>query len=344
MLMKYYIGLDAHGNTCTFVVVDAQGVETHCVRVATTEKNILNFVRSISGGKSLTTEEGQLSQWLYSLLKNEVDNLVICNPLFISKRSGPKDDAADARHLAQQLRGNFLTPVFHEVSSLMESRSLMTAYLDVVKQCTQTQNRYKALFAKHALVTTGKRIYRLRDRIAELPNESDRFVAQGLFEQIRVMRESRLSYARRFREFSDTHSEVKALTTIPGIAEIRACLIAASVTNPARFQDKHHFWSYCELVRHHFISDGVIYGKRTKRANRHLKAVFMGAAKTAMTEPGALRDYYDAMIKKGLPHKAARKNLARQIASVALAVMRTKKPYDDSKVKEKIRSSTVEKI
>ena len=41
MLMEYFIGLDAHSKTCTFVVIDQKGKETHRLQVNTTEFNLL---------------------------------------------------------------------------------------------------------------------------------------------------------------------------------------------------------------------------------------------------------------------------------------------------------------
>jgi len=112
--MRNYIGLDAHSKTCMFVVLDAKGRQTAVQRIKTGESEIVRFVRSVKGKKALTFEESHLSKWLFTVLKDEVDELVVCNPAFVHRRRGSKDDYPDTLHLAQQLRGNFLTPVFHQ--------------------------------------------------------------------------------------------------------------------------------------------------------------------------------------------------------------------------------------
>src|ERR1700692_4405274 len=114
--MEHYIGMDAHSKTCTFVVLNGKGQETKTQRINTSESEILKFLGSLKGKKHLTFEECQLSRWLHVLIKDEVDELIVCNRCFIAKRKGTKNDYQDALHLAQQLRGNFLTPVFHEDS------------------------------------------------------------------------------------------------------------------------------------------------------------------------------------------------------------------------------------
>jgi len=58
----------------------------------------VQFIRSVSGTKHLCLEEGTQSAWLYELLKDEVDELVMTMP---GARGGQKDDARDALELAR---------------------------------------------------------------------------------------------------------------------------------------------------------------------------------------------------------------------------------------------------
>jgi hypothetical protein len=105
--MDYYIGMDAHSKTSMFVVLNGKGQETKSQRINTSENEITKFLRSLKGKKHLTFEESQLSRWLHVVLKDQVDELIVCNPCFIAKKRGPKNDYSDAHHLAQQLRGGF---------------------------------------------------------------------------------------------------------------------------------------------------------------------------------------------------------------------------------------------
>ena len=93
------------------------------------------------------------------------------------------------------------------------------------------------------------------------------------------------------------------------------------------------------LVKHDRTSDGKSYGKVSAFGKLSLKSVFMNAAMDAIGGSGALRDYYEAQIEKGHDATAAKKNLARKIAAISLAVMRTGKPYEEklvNKTKKKI--------
>jgi transposase len=317
--MHNYIGLDAHSKTCTFVVVDGKGRQRAVQHIKTGESEILRFVRSLKGKKALTFEESHLSKWLYTFLKEEVDELVVCNPTFVHRRSGPKNDYTDTLHLAQQLRGNFLEPVFHEDNFFSRLRNVVSHYQDLVDDMVRVQNRYKALFRSEARETAGARIYSDEKRIAELANETDRFIAQGLFSQIQTMKARKAEYHDRLSTYVKEHPQIRALTSIPGIAEVRACQIAAIVCSPKRFENKHKFWAYCMLVMHDKSSDGISYGKKKIRGNRVLKSAFMGAAQNVMNGQSPLRKYYDGLMEKGLDRRVAKKNLARKIASIPYA-------------------------
>ena len=333
--MHNYIGLDAHSKTCTFVVVDGRGRQTNYQRVKTGESEILKFLKSVNGSKSLVFEESNLSKWLYTLLKDEVDKLVVCDPAVVNRRRGPKDDYPDTLHLAQQLRGEFLTPVFHEDNFFSELRSVVGSYRDLVWDSIRLQNRYKALFRSEARETDGKKIYNDEERIQELSNETDRFVAGAIYKQLQLIKEQQEGYVKRFKEYEKKYSQIRALSSIPGIGEVRACTIAAIVCSAQRFENKFKFWAYCMLVKYNCMSDDTNYGKKKVPGNRTLKDVFMGAAQSVLDGESPLRSLYDEHRKRGLDHRAAKKNVARKIAAIALSVMRKGVHYrEDYEVKK----------
>jgi hypothetical protein len=329
--MRNYIGLDAHSKTCTFVVVDNKGRQTSYKRIKTGESEIIKFLDSIEGSKALTFEESNLSKWLYTIFKNKVDKLVICDPSVVNRRRGPKDDYPDTLHLAQQLRGDFLTPVFHEDNFFSNLRGIVSSYQDLVRDSVRIKNRYKALFRSEALDTAGKKIYNDEGRIKELRNETDQFVAHSFFNQLVLLKKEKAKYVALFKEYEKKHIPIHALSSIPGIGEVRACVIAAIVCSPSRFESKFKFWAYSMLVKYDCKSDGVSYGKQRVPGNRELKNVFMGAAENILKhKQKGLYEFYQKQIEKGLDHRAAKKNLARKIAAIALAVMRKGVHYQES--------------
>ena len=254
-----YIGLDAHSKTCFFVVLNESGKVLRKRRENTNEANLLEFVRSIKGKKKLVYEEGVLSQWLYLLLKNEVEELVVCQP---TERKGPKNDELDAIDMADLLRVGRLKSVFHEDNELMNLRTLVSGYEDLNRVITQEKNRLKALF-RHVAIPTGEaKFYSTPEMTSKLPTNTQQQVARILFEQIQLFEKQKGQFLEQFESNVKKYKAVKLLTTIPGIGPVRANQIVGIMVTPHRFQDKYHLNSYAMLIRHNRESDGKCYGKK----------------------------------------------------------------------------------
>jgi len=336
--MENYIGLDAHSASCTFVNMNEKGDEISRCQVKTTEKNILGYVRTQKGFKKLTFEESHLSKWLHVLLKNEVDELVVCNARFLAEKQGAKTDYRDAVHLANELRTNHLVPVFHEENELMDIRAQVGAYNDLVREIARSKNRYKALFRSEARETKGTLIFKNPERIAELTSYADQFVAKNLLDQLNHLDEIKKRYLAEFKTNTQKHDGIKKLTTIPGINLVRANIIAAMICSPGRFKNKHKFWAYSMLVKYLQESDGVIYGQKTAQGRRELKCVFVGAAQSVLQHGNSsLRKYYDRLRSKGVDHDMAKFDVARRIAAISLSILKHNKPYDDHYEEKKER-------
>src|SRR3989338_6137047 len=157
--MTKYIGLDAHSSTCTFNVTDERGREIDNTTLETNGRLLVKYLRGIGGVKKLTFEECELSNWLYEILSKEVDELVVCNPVANKDYKKIKTDKMDARKLAKLLRGGFLIPVYHNVSSRERFRSVMSAYQDLVEESVRLKNRYKSLFRKEGKKAKGESLY-----------------------------------------------------------------------------------------------------------------------------------------------------------------------------------------
>lgn len=339
--MNYYIGLDAHSATCTAVVVDEKG-EIKCRETFdTTEGNLIGFIRKIDGVKHLTFEECHLSQWLYVTMKEHVDDLLVCNPVYVAKKQGAKTDFRDALHLAQELRTGHLKAVYHDESRWIELRVLTNNYLALVEEIVRTKNRLKAVFRSEAIDTNTKGFYTDRERAKELSHGSARFVAESLFEQIASLEKFKAEYREYFQRNVKKYKPIKNLTSVPGIDLVRANIIVAVVCMPHRFKSKHQFWGYCMLVRHIQISGGRIYGNKRVHGRAELRDVFLGAAESALRSETALRDFYESLRARGLDHQDAKIALARKIAALCLCLLKNNDTFkNDYDLQQQKRTET----
>jgi hypothetical protein len=106
---------------------------------------------------------------LYDLLKPHVITLVVCDPRKNkSMREGNQSDKIDARRLAELLRLDHLTPVYHGEHGLRTLKELVRSYLTVTKDLARVMTRVKAIYRSWAIPCTGKQVYAPRHRAAVL--------------------------------------------------------------------------------------------------------------------------------------------------------------------------------
>lgn len=143
------------------------------------------------------------------------------------------------------------------------------------------------------------------------------------------LEEHREAYLERFEQNAKKLKAVKLLTSIPGIATVRANTLVAIIVTPHRFANKYKFNAYARLTRHNHISDGKKYKSVKARGRSELKDVFKSTFQSATMSNTAFRRKYEQMINNGTGTKAARHAVTRQIAATVLGVWKSGKKYND---------------
>src|SRR5262245_35327868 len=114
MTSTKYIGMDVHKESISIAVRNSAGKVVMESVIETKTSMILQFINGLRGDLQATFEEGTSAAWLYDLLKPHVSKLVVCDPRKNkSMREGNQNDKIDARRLAELLRLDHLTPVYH---------------------------------------------------------------------------------------------------------------------------------------------------------------------------------------------------------------------------------------
>src|SRR4030088_821939 len=138
MSQEKYIGMDVHQATISVAVADSRGKLILESILETKAATILEFIQGLHGSLSVTFEEGTSAAWLHDLLKPHVTHLVVCDPRKNALlKDGSKSDRIDARKLAELLRGNQLTSVYHGMRPLKE---LGRSYVTITKDLTRVMN------------------------------------------------------------------------------------------------------------------------------------------------------------------------------------------------------------
>lgn len=345
--MERYIGLDVHAASTTVAVVSETGKRLGSLVVETNGRALTACVKNIAGRKHVCLEEGAQSAWVYELLKPHVEEVVVT---VITESRGPKNDALDAFGLAEKLRIGAITKrVFKERGAFQELAELSRVQWKVVQDCARAQNRLKALYRAHGIHPTDKKVY-LEERRAswlrKLPT-SARGAAETLYAEYDALKPVRAHAEKALVHEAHRHSITRVLETCPGLGQIRVAHLVSIVVSPWRFRTKRQFWSYCGLgIVMRSSSDWVrtLNGSWVRAEvaktrglnfthNHRLKAIFKGAATTAIAQPktNPLRRQYERLLAAGTKPNLAKLTIARKIAATALAMWKHEEAYDSKK-------------
>ena len=346
-----YIGMDVHKETISIAVMDWSGKVVSESIIETKALTILQFVHGLRGSLHLTLEEGTWAAWLYDLLKPHVTKIVVCDPRKnASMKEGNKNDKMDARRLAELLRLNHLSSVYHGEHGLRTLKELVRSYLTITKDLGRVMTRVKALYRSWAIPCTGKQVYAPQHRAEWLGKISEPGVrrrAEFYYQQLDALRSLRQQVRRELLAESKKHAAWKQLCQIPSIGPIRAAVLLGILQTPHRFRTKRQLWTFGGLgietsssADHRYVEGQLQRSKKpalirglNKNCNHDLKNLFKGAAIIASSKPGPFQEFYAALLAKGMRVEMARLTLARKIAAIVLIVWKKGVCFDAQHLK-----------
>lgn len=344
-----YVGLDVHKDSISAAVLDLRGKVIKEVVIETSEAAILGFLKELRGTLHVVFEEGTWAAWLYELLLGRVARVVACDPRK-NNRAGNKNDRIDAKELADLLRCNRVSAVFHGERGVRSLRELARTYEVLTKEQIRTMNRIKALYRSYAIACAGQSCYGPKQRsqwLAKLPYPAVRERAKVYYEQLDGLRKLRQGVRQQLLDEGKKHKAYSKLKGIPQLGAMSTVLLLAYVQIAERFRSKRQFWAYCGFALETHSSgdyrwrEGELQrskkGPRVRGLNRNhhhvLKWIFKSAATRACTKPGPLQDFYLGLLEEGMRPDMARLTLARKIAAIALTLWKKGERFDAQRLK-----------
>ena len=345
-----YIGMDVHKEATVIAVENANGNLVMESIVETKAGSLLQFIHGLRGELHVTWEEGTWAAWLYDLLKPQVQVLV-CDPRRNALlKEGNKSDKVDARKLADWLRTGMLRPVYHGENGLRTLRELGRSYQTISQDLNRVMNRLKALYRGWGIACAGTQVYAPRYReewLQKIEHAGVRRRAELLYQHLDGLQALRRTLRPELLAESRKHKATKLLRQIPCIGPIRAARLLALMQTPHRFRSKRQLWTYCGLgietrdsAPYRFVRGQLQRAKKPQQIrglnrnhNHEMKEIFKGAATRASCGVGPLRDFYVALLDKGMKAEMARLTLARKIAAIALTLWKKEEPFDAEQLK-----------
>ena len=349
-----YVGLDTDQATIIARVDDAKGNFVMESAIETSASSIRQFFKGLEGTIHVAFEEGTQAAWFYDVIRPLVADVTVCDPRRNKLvHTGNKSDRIDAAKLTRLLRLGELHAVYHGERSIRGLKELVHGYESLVTDTTRAKNRLKAVFRSQAIRCRGQLVYNTQERkqwLGKLETAALSARASILYEQLDSLTKLRDKAYKAMITEARRHPAYKRLKKVSGLGEVRIAQIIAAVSSPHRFRTKRQFWPYCGLAvvtrnsSEYEVVDGQRRRKRNKQAqtrglnrnyNRTLKAVFKGAAATAI-EREPFKQYRQRLIDKGIRPELALLTVARKIAAITLTIWKKGEEFDPERVNQAV--------
>ena len=362
MRTEYFITLDTHCRSSDACVKTTTGKLVKRERLATTIPALADLVRSVKRPRHLCFEEGPLAGWLYRSLRDEVDEVIVCDPrrnAYIGK-DGDKYDPIDAEKLNDLFRAGLIRQV-HQTDCPTRAgfKQLVSAYHAAVRNRVAQANRLIALGKRWGLLWNTQMLLQA-DAVAHLQKQLTSAAAPScvltILEHslagVRQAVESEEALHAGLAKIAGKDELCRRLMALPGVREIRAATFVAYIDTPFRFKSKECLWKYCGIgLRRAKSGDGPELLKVEQHANHRLRGVVIGAAEKAIemihnlwdrqrdpdshstakeTDDENIKPFaakYGRWLQNGRSPANARRNLARLFATCAWAMWKTGEPF-----------------
>jgi transposase len=335
-----YLGVDAHGEHCTFCAVDMRGEIIMRRDVPTNTSQLRDAARSLPDGTWAMLEASSVSIFVRDALASVLDRVIICETRenrLISK-SGDKSDDKDAHRLARLLRLGEFKEVYVPSRARQEIRELIHAYQKVVGDATRQKNRIRAQYARYGVQIADSAYGDGRhDALKQLNRPGLKPVFAAMYGILDAAVKSKDDLDRALCARLSPTKEYKLLKTIPGVGPVCAAILVAIIVDPGRFPSKKHLWSYAGIGASEDSTGKTVRVKGMKHYNRLLKYAAMTAAQNAIRGDNRFARLYQALVEKYAdpkkPKKAAamaKKMVARGILAATLAMWKAGTAYTEN--------------
>lgn len=253
MHQSIYVGLDLGSSFCHQTVINADGSLRLSRSIPTSEQHLRNAFADLGDDVRVHTEAGELALWARSVIKPLVKQVVVSHPRSLAwiGKDSVKDDAVDARKLAELLRVNLVHEVFCQSDDERRSfKYLVCHYEQMSREQARLKSKIKASLRTLGIIRKDARLFSEGGQTALLAEIQEVCIKQMFVQTFAVLNqllEAQQQAKVAMTEFASRFPAVKLLQTAPGVGIITACRFVAYIQTPARFSNKRKLWRYCRL-------------------------------------------------------------------------------------------------
>ena len=308
--LPLFVGVDYHQDQLQVCVVDSRAVVRQNRAFINDAREVAKMLADLGEVKAVAIEAccgaAHFGEALLSHAPPGGFRVELAHPGYVArlKQSPDKTDFGDARLLADLLRVGYLPGVWLAPAPVRELRQLVNHRQRLVDQRRAMKLQVGAILREQRIKLQGSRWSKqwssgAKDHPA-LSNEA-RWIVNELLEELRHVTGRIRQVEKRLREATADNPLVKKLrSTIEGVGEVTAWMLAAWIADFGRFKNGKQLSRYCGLSPRN-ASSGKVQADAglINAANKQLRAVLIQAAHRLMRTNQRWKSLADRLLKKG---------------------------------------------
>lgn len=281
--------------------------------------------------------------WAREFTKLGHDVRIMASKFVIPYRQNEKNDANDAEAIceaATRPKTRFVSIKSEEQQAVL---SLHRIRQGLIKGRTARINRLRGLLAEFGLIMPKGR-YPAQNTIGGILEDAEnglpmlaRELLHDVWQSIRTLNEEILKYDRKLYALANQMKAAKRLMSIPGIGEITATAVVATVNDAKHFETSRSFSAWIGLVPRQYTTGGVVrLGRISKRGEKHIRTSLIHGARAVIANCKNKTDKTSMWVKDLVERrgfKRATVALAAKNARLIWALLHSEKEYQVDYVK-----------
>ena len=281
--------------------------------------------------------------WAREFTKLGHDVRIMASKFVIPYRQNEKNDANDAEAIceaATRPKTRFVSIKSEEQQAVL---CLHRIRQGLIKDRTARINRLRGLLAEFGLIMPKGR-YPAQNTIGGILEDAEnglpmlaRELLHDTWQSIRHLNEEILKYDRKLYALANQMKAAKRLMSIPGIGEITATAVVATVNDAKHFDSSRSFAAWIGLVPRQYTTGGVArLGRISKRGEKHIRTSLIHGARAVIANCKNKTDRTSLWVKDLVERrgfKRATVALAAKNARLIWALLHSEKEYQVDYVK-----------
>lgn len=323
-----YIGMDIHKQFTVAVAKDRDGNKLAEEKFDNNKCNFEKFLKDFCPEDTkIVIESCSIWEYIFDMLEEMKYEVKLANPTKTRAiaEARIKTDHVDADTLCDLLRANLVAESYIPNKEIRNLRNIMRQRKAIVKGRTQIKNKIHAVLLMNGIKLPYKVLGKTAMKwiIDEINTTSIKTILVSYINLLEQYDFELKKLEERIEGIAIHNKEAKLLTTIYGIASVRALEIVSEIGDIKRFESHEKLCSYAGLVPGIKQSGTkLVFGRLIKQSNKSLKYVLVEASWTLIRpkEGNKFREFYLKLSKKKGKQKAICA-VARKLCCVVYAML-----------------------